>query len=74
MKPTQKATSSTTKKFIFTKDELHNLLVMNLKEYLEYVHLYNESDAVALSDAADSLIYELEIGEIIEKLQQEATT
>ena len=74
MKQTQKATGSTTKKFIFTKDELHNLLVMNLKEYLEYVHLYNESDVVALSDAADSLIYELEIGEIIERLQQEATT
>lgn len=74
MKQTQKATGSTTKKFIFGKDELHNLLVMNLKEYLEYVHLYNESDVVALSDAADSLIYELEIGEIIERLQQEATT
>lgn len=59
------------KEFVFTKNELHDILVLSLKCYLEYLHFYNESDAAAISNAADSLIYELEIGEIIERLKQE---
>ena len=59
------------KEFVFTKTELRNILVMVLKSYLEYLHFYSESDAAAISNAADSLIYELEIGEIIERLKQE---
>lgn len=59
------------KEFVFTKTELHDILVLSLKCYLEYLHFYNESDAVAISNAADSLIYELEIGEIGEIIEED---